>query len=302
VKQFCLEPDSWRAYRGSGALPFVVSLCCLFGCLEVATAGENGTLLNWDGSSVQGGPDLSKPLVTDRPDFTESSVTVGQGVLQLETGYTFTHDNEDGLRTNSHSFPESLLRVGMFADWFEFRVEWNYLIESTRAVQLAHTESGAEDLTLGMKIALTPQDQMLPETAIILQMSVPTGADAFSADQVLPGLNYCYGWSLTEDDDWTIGCSTAVNAATDDITTDNFTIFSQSFSLGHSWNERVSSYTEWYVLSPIGADTEGAQDYFNGGFTVLINNNVQWDIRAGVGLNESADDFFAGSGLSIRYF
>ena len=37
-----------------------------------------GTLLSWRyGDGNTGGPDLDAPLVTDRPDFTEASTTVG---------------------------------------------------------------------------------------------------------------------------------------------------------------------------------------------------------------------------------
>jgi hypothetical protein len=79
-------------------------------------------------------------------------------------------------------------------------------------------------------------------------------------------------------------------------------VYSQSFTLGHSWSETVSSYAEWYVLAPTGADTNRPENYFNGGITVLFGLDVQWDIRAGVGLDEAADDFFVGSGLSMRYF
>ena len=32
--------------------------------------------------------------------------------------------------------------------------------------------------------------------ALIPQMTVPTGNDAFTADAVLPGLNWIYGWEL----------------------------------------------------------------------------------------------------------
>jgi len=35
----------------------------------------------------------------------------------LESGYTFAKQNSSFL---SRSYPEALLRVGMFADWFEF--------------------------------------------------------------------------------------------------------------------------------------------------------------------------------------
>jgi hypothetical protein len=278
------------------------SAIAVFSSAAVADeSGERGTLLQWSyGTSFEGGPDLSEPLVTDRPDFTEASVTVGRGVTQLECGYTFTHDSEDGVDTNSHSFPETLLRVGMFANWFEFRADWNYAVERVEFGGVADTQSGAEDLTLGCKIALTPQEVILPETAVIFQVSVPTGSDAFSSNEVLPGINYLYAWDLVED--WSLGGSTGLNAATDDETTDTYSEFSQSFTLGHSWSERVGSYLEWYVLSPVSADTNRPENYVNGGFTVLINNDIQWDIRAGVGLNEAADDFFAGSGISFRYF
>jgi hypothetical protein len=269
----------------------------------VAFADGPGTLLRWGyGSGGQGGPDLNKPIETDRPDFTESSVTVGQGVLQLETGYTFIRNDDDGVRTDTHSFPESLLRVGMFAEWFEWRVDWNYLIERNEVGGLTDTESGAEDLTLGCKLAITGQEGILPETGIIFQMSVPTGSDEFTADEVLPGVNYLYGWNLNKDETWTLGGSTGLNADVDDITADTYSLFSQSLTLGHDWTERVGSYVEWYVLSPVSADTNRPQNYLNGGFTYLINDDMQWDIRAGVGLNEAADDFFVGSGLSVRYF
>ncbi len=35
---------------------------------------------------------MQEPLVTDRPDFTESTEAVPAGHLQLEAGYTFTLD------------------------------------------------------------------------------------------------------------------------------------------------------------------------------------------------------------------
>src|SRR5688572_5047194 len=45
------------------------------------------TLMQWSyGTSFEGGPPgPDEPLATDRPDFTEASVTVGRGVVQLET-------------------------------------------------------------------------------------------------------------------------------------------------------------------------------------------------------------------------
>src|SRR3954471_20811229 len=269
-----------------------------------AFADSNGpsTLLHWNygKASDEGGSDLDKPLEADRPDFTESPKTVGKGVVQLESGYTFTYDNEAGVRTANHSFPETLLRVGVLADWLELCADWNYEIERTRTAGVKQTASGADDLILGVKLALTPQECMLPETGVIFEMSVPTGGDDFTAGKVLPGVNYCYSWELSKN--WALSGSTAIEGAVDSVTSDPYEEFTQSLSLERTWTEEVRSFTEWYVLAPISADTDSPQYYFNGGFVVLLNKDVQWDIRAGVGLNDAADDFFAGSGLTLRYY
>lgn len=51
----------------------------------------------------------------------------------------------------------------------------------------------------------------------------------------------------------------------------------------------------------MSADTARPEHYFDGGFTYLLRNNMQFDVRAGVGANAAAVDFFAGSGLCVRF-
>ena len=36
------------------------------------------------------------------------------------------HDTFGGSRTNGHSYPESLLRIGVLAEWFELRIGQNF--------------------------------------------------------------------------------------------------------------------------------------------------------------------------------
>lgn len=264
-------------------------------CVELCCA-ETPTLMRWGSApQVEGGPDLNEPLVTDRPDFTEASSTVGRGVAQLEMGYTYTFDDDGTDRTVGHSYPEPLLRVGMLAEWFELRVGWNYATESVSGVRT----SGAEDLYLGCKLGLTPQAGILPEMALIPQMTVPTGADAFTADETLPGLNWLYGWDVT--DCIATGGSTQFNRAVEDLVNEGYSEWAQSWTVSYGLLDRVGAYTEWYAFFPHSSESVSTEHYFNGGFTVLLSDNVQWDIRAGVGLNDAADDYFAGTGLSIRF-
>lgn len=258
-----------------------------------------GTLFQWSyGNSGGGGPDLDEPLVTDRPDFTEASSTVGNGVVQLEAGYTFTENSDDGTQTQEHSIGEPLFRIGMFADWFELRIAVFPTQFQERSATSRINTGGTGDLYLGAKIGLTPQEGILPEMAIIPQMTVPTGSNAFTDEEALPGVNWLYAWDLT--DEFSLAGSTQFNRARDDAG-ESYTEWAQSIATGVSLTDELGAYTEWYALFPSSSVTANPEHYFNGGFAYLISNDIQFDVRAGLGLNDSADDYFVGTGLSIRF-
>jgi hypothetical protein len=272
---------------------------------------QEKTLFRWPGQAPSEEEEEEQPLATDRPDFTEASSTVGRGRAQLEFGYTYSCDDEDGVRVRAHSFPETLLRVGMIAEWFEFRIQWNYGIERTTDAGLTSTISGPEDLYLGVKLWLTEQDGWFPEMALVPQMTVPTAPEfadlspllfpptrAFGAGEVLPGVNWLYGWDVGEIG--YIAGSTQVNRALDESGL-YYEEFAQSITVGYSWTEKLTQYTEWFAFFPHGAIIATPEHYLNGGYTYLVNNNFQLDARVGCGLNDAATDFFAGAGAAYRY-
>jgi hypothetical protein len=210
-------------------------------------------------------------------------------------GYTYASDDDGATITKSHSYPEALFRLGMITEWLEFRLGGNYAGEDDGFVE----SSGAEDLYFGFKVGLTPQAGFLPEMALVPQMTAPTGHHAFTADEALPGVNWIYGWELS--DFVSTAGSTQFNRTVDEGSNEAYTEWAQSWTVSYSLSDRLGAYTEWFALFPHSAGTAQNQHYFNGGFTVQVSNDVQWDIRAGVGLNDAADDFFAGTGLSMRF-
>jgi hypothetical protein len=259
------------------------------------------TLMQWSyGTSFSGGPPgPDEPLASDRPDFTEASVTVGRGVAQVEMGYTFISNDDPGISTREHSYPEMLWRIGMFAEWFEFRIAYNHLSGSELAAPLPIDNfSGGEDLYLGFKLGLTPQEGILPEMALIGQMTVPTGHADLTADETLPGVNWLYGWDIN--DFLSFAGSTQGNKAVDDAG-DVYFEFAQSLTIGYTLSDRIGAYTEWFVLVPSGSLVASTEHYLDGGFTYRLTNDVQFDIRAGIGLSERAADYFLGSGVVIRF-
>jgi hypothetical protein len=260
--------------------------------LGAAPPKRRGTLFLWNtGSGATGGPNLDEPLVTDRPDFTESGTPVGLGVTQLEFGYTYS-DTSAG---TAHSMGELLVRYGILAEWLELRLGLAPVSQRSEAGAARH--SGTEDLYFGFKLGLTPQDGRLPEMALIPQINIPTGSDPFSSDHLEPGFNWNYGWEISNF--ISTGGSTQWNRRYD--SGQGYLETAQSWTVAYSLTDRLGAYTEWYGMFPSGATTEHTQHYFNGGFTYLITNDIQIDIRAGAGLNDAADDFIMGVGMSFRF-
>ncbi|QDU62293.1 hypothetical protein Pan216_31600 [Planctomycetes bacterium Pan216] len=260
---------------------------------------------------------FNEPLVGDRPDFTEASSTVGKGVLQIESGYTYVYDSEAGVVSQSHVYPEILVRLGMIANWFEFRFGYTYTNITEDEPGAFTSLNGSEDIYLGAKLMLTEQRGLLPEMTILPQMTIPTGSPSLTNKQVLPGVNWLYSWAVN--DLVAVAGSTQINRSFQDAFTffdpgsgglgpinvdpEYHTEFAQSATAGFSLIEdKLGAFTEWFALVPVAANGgERTQHYFDGGFTYLVNNNLQFDIRVGVGLNEASDDFFTGTGAIARF-
>jgi hypothetical protein len=237
-------------------------------------------------------------IVTDRPHFSEASSLVGLGVTQIETGYSFFLDKENGVTTRTHSFPEPLLRTGILAEWFEFRLGYNYLVQSlNNPVAGNSSRSGSDDLYLAAKIALVEQAGIFPEVAFFPQMRLPTGSAAFTSREVLPGFNLAYSWVINKLIE--LECNTQLNRRLDDA--DHFyTQFIQTANIEYNLGPKWGGFTEWFCFVPSGSELP--QHYFHGGFVYFPTKNIQLDIHSAVGLTPASDDLaFTGAGFSVRF-
>lgn len=247
---------------------------------------------------------LTEPLVTDRPDFTESTDAVPLGHFQLEMGYTFTYDRESKDRIKNHTAPEMLLRIGIAQD-LELRLDWagyswtemSSEIRTRRGRRVSEeswSESG-EDFALGFKVKLWDQDGWLPHFGILGSMGMPTGSRDATAGDVVPKLGLLWAYDVTE----AFSVAGNVNFEWPIDGGERFFQTSASLSLAVVLTERVGVYLEYFGFYPNAEDTDMAHS-MNSGFTYLINDNFQIDLRVGLGLNEEADDFFSGIGFAWR--
>jgi Putative MetA-pathway of phenol degradation len=267
------------------------------------------------GKSLDGPDDPEEDEIeTDRPDFTQNRKTVGRGVAQVESGLTYLRGRNGSY--SDYSFPETLLRVGVVADWLELRVSQNFASDRTTEVDGRSVgKTGAQDLVIGTKLALTAQRGWLPEMGMIVHTSIPTGSAGFMSPMLLPGLNWLYGWDITKR--LSLSGSTQAYKTTDlvplptsrggisalDHVQHAFVVVAQSYSLEYEVTDKLTPYFEWFALFPSGAmdPTKNPQHYLDTGFTYKVTRNIQLDARAGMGLSPHSTALFAGSGLSVRF-
>jgi hypothetical protein len=250
---------------------------------------------------TENGDEEEKRLDPDRPHLPEAPSTVGLGRVVLESGYTFTSKGPAFLY--QHSYPEALLRIGMFADWFEFRISQNFINQKNipGSGQPASI-NGAQDLNIGVKLGLTEQKDYLPEAALILQMTVPSGSSNVSNDTVMPGVNLDLGWDIVKNC-FGMETVTSANGARDDVG-HAFVNFAQGITAAFNLTRKLEAFTEYDIFVPLGAvapEQAHLQEYIVGGFVYFFTNDFEVDIRAGVGLNNHASDHLLGTGFAARY-
>jgi hypothetical protein len=248
---------------------------------------------------------LQEPLITDRPDFTESTEAVPTGHFQLEMGYTFTYDREDSDRVQENTTPELLARIGL-ADNFELRIGWEGYsftrlrfdtpTRSRRTIGRKEWAQGSNDITLGFKLKLAEQDGWRPHTGIIGEISIPSGSPNRSSGDVDPTIKFLWAYDLSD----RLSLAGNLNVGVPTENAHRFVQAAASLVLGVALTDSVGTYVEYFGFYP-GSDGTDAAHSLNGGFTFLVNSNLQFDVRVGVGLNEEADDFFTGVGLAWRF-
>ncbi|MGB3605655.1 transporter, partial [Psychroserpens sp.] len=110
----------------------------------------------------------SQPLVTDRPDATEASATVGKGTLQIETGGLYESFKDNAVQSQNYTFNTTLIRFGIL-DNLELRMGWDFVegVTTVNGNTLDNVSSGLSPLLLGVKIDISEEINGLPEIALI---------------------------------------------------------------------------------------------------------------------------------------
>lgn len=226
-------------------------------------------------------PTAQDPIVTDRPDFTESSVVVPRGSLQIESGFTYERTTRN---STSSAYPETLLRYGL-TDRLEMRVglpNYNRL----------EGQEGFDDLYLGAKIQLG-QTKSGIDFALIPAAFIPAGRRGIRSEAVAPEIKATYAASLG-----IYALSGMVHVASVEEDGERVTPWQITTSLGIPVKDRIGMFLEHILAAQKGVRPAHT---VHSGFTYQPRPDRQFDIHYGFGLTPTAPDFFIGAGFSIRF-
>ena len=236
--------------------------------------------------------EFSRELSADRPDATESPYTVEPGRVQIESSlWAYGRDKESGVVTESWALGETNMKYGL-TDCHDLQLVIRPWIHE-------HTEGagnieGFGDIDLRLKWNLWGNDAGATAGALMPYITVPTQS-AVSAGEWQGGVIFPVAVELTR----SLGAGFQVE-------------------LARSWHD-ASGELEWALAhtAVIGMDlagnwgayleylgVAGETDYeasVFAGFTWAIGDNIQWDIAAGLGLNDAAEDFSVAQGVTFRF-
>lgn len=262
-----------------------------------------GTSANAGDGSSKSGYTLFSPtpagqmreLSPDRPDTTESPVTVDAGHVQIEFSFAEWGKGTGGGEETSILPFDLKLGLTNYADL--------ELIGSPYLRRRApgRTDEGAGDTTLRLKVNLWGNDNPGKgpwETAlgVIPFVTFPTGADAFTANGGEGGVVLPFSISLPGGFD--LGTMAEFDFVRDGGGGHD-TLFVFSASLSRDLVGDLGAYVEYAGFSPLDGSSD-YEAYGDFGLTYKVSDNVQLDAGVNVGLNAAAEDLRVFGGMTVR--
>ena len=245
-----------------------------------------------------------KPLVTDRPDFVESSSTVERGVLQIEASWATDRTKLQQGNIENWSTP-ILLRYGV-APQVEARLESDWYTRTNDGLRTnSSSKGGISDLSLGIKWAFSGGEEEvgMPAMAALVHADLPTGSQAFKGSGARPSLRMAAEWSLrmpwedatTTERDWGVGVMPGVMVDRNEQDKSYYSgILGFVISKGIIVPElRVFSEIAFEQIQSV--QNGGNLGFFQTGGTYLLNKNWQLDVAFSFGITENA----FGSGMTM---
>ena len=238
-------------------------------------------------------PKEVEPISTDRPDFVESSLTVGKGRFQIETSTAFERIRDSAGRVKTQSAP-TLFRMGV-SNNVELRMETDSYLRVTGAVP---TQSGTADIAIGAKWHTRDGGGSRPSVGWLLHADLPSGKSAFRGKGVRPSLRSVMEWELPKD--VSLGVMPGL-AWENDETQGRYLSGIMAVVVGKSWTSKFRTFAEVSGQALRAGRFGGNVVTYDAGAAWLLGNDLQLDVVGMWGATKNYRGATLGLGISRRY-
>ena len=230
-----------------------------------------------------------RDLDTDRPDKTNSAITLDAGHVQIESDLTnYTREGHGVGKQETWLWGNTNFRLGL-CNRTDLQIAVPFVMDDG-------STTGIGDLTVALKANFWGNDGGDSAAGIYAALSTPTGSSGLSAGTVQALISAIYQCSLGSFD---AAVNSGVAIAADDDGSSHHTEIVNSISIGHDLFGPVSGYVEFFSSVP----TSHSQDWvgtIDAGLLFAVSKNFQIDTGINVGVTDAADDIQVFLGVSWR--
>jgi hypothetical protein len=238
-----------------------------------------------------------REMETDRPDVTESAISVDAGHFQVESdAYRVSFNKSNGVKTRESAFNLANLKIGLTNSMDLQLVVPFYLQEKNTAIdgQSEKKSGGFNDFTLRLKKNIWGNDQGRTALAVMPFVNIQTGKDA---EDKRPEGGVVIPFSAELAETWSFGAQGQISF----LRAENKKYESEQLSsvtVGKTFSETSSAFVESHYT--YNFNQKQFDLYFNGGFIYSFTDNFRMDLGFNYGLTKGSDKVYF-IGYSFRY-
>lgn len=230
--------------------------------------------------------EMWRELSPDRPDVTESALTVDAGAYVIEASFFDWRQNG---RDDTYTFMSTNFKVGLTN-----RIDLQTVFDTYAFEGGPSNADGFGDVQFRLKYNVWGNDGGSSAFAIFPFIKVPTGTELsngqFEGGLILP-------FSMDLNDRVGLGLMAEIDYFYDEINNDYQVEFLHTIVLGFDLTERVGLYTEYIGIAGLSA----YQTYAAGGMTLAVSEDLVFDCGTQIGLNADSEEIGAFCGFTKRF-
>ncbi len=202
-----------------------------------------------------------------RPGQAIGAFTVGQHVLQIQSGVDyFKSIDSDGDKKREEYLNNTVLRYGL-SETFEVSAVAEYKTEAVLQNDTKISYQGLSALDVGMRVHIFTGKGFVPNVGFQTRLRLPFLTGHYQIKDIAPLFVLATSQQLFK-----------------------------KFTLITNWGNKLGVFVETFGSVQQGVFISN----FDTGLAWLINNDLQFDVYGGYGINQGVRDYFVSTGISWR--